>query len=168
MTPKSAARTLNRYFPASQAPSSPPQRRFQIVNLWRPISHPAFDWPLALCDYRSVDLTEDIFVIHVNYGVHASEGLAVKYNANQSWKYFPGMSPDEFIVFKTCVDTSFPLSMTSFNPWYCRFDSAEEGSFTLHAAFKDPAAPEMAPPRVSIEVRALLIFEEKEGPPCPA
>ncbi|KAF9256963.1 hypothetical protein L218DRAFT_880579, partial [Marasmius fiardii PR-910] len=24
-------------------------RRFQIINLWRPIKHAAYDWPLALC-----------------------------------------------------------------------------------------------------------------------
>ena len=34
--------------------------RFQIINIWRPISHVALDWPLALCDYMSADMRKDL------------------------------------------------------------------------------------------------------------
>ncbi|KAG1844349.1 hypothetical protein DFJ58DRAFT_802955, partial [Suillus subalutaceus] len=28
---------------------------FQIINIWRPISHAVVNWPIALCNSRSVD-----------------------------------------------------------------------------------------------------------------
>ncbi|TFK37367.1 hypothetical protein BDQ12DRAFT_157158 [Crucibulum laeve] len=49
---------VHRHLPPSEVPALL-QRRFQIINLWRPISHVALDWPLALCDYRSVDTEKD-------------------------------------------------------------------------------------------------------------
>ncbi|KAG2096045.1 hypothetical protein BD769DRAFT_1369619 [Suillus cothurnatus] len=36
------------------------RKRFQIINLWRPISHAAVDRPLALCDFRSVDFDKAV------------------------------------------------------------------------------------------------------------
>ncbi|KAH9069798.1 hypothetical protein EDB83DRAFT_2370646 [Lactarius deliciosus] len=36
------------------------QRYFQIINLWRPIHHAAYDWPLALCDCNSIDQNRDL------------------------------------------------------------------------------------------------------------
>ncbi|KAH9014412.1 hypothetical protein EDB85DRAFT_1899224 [Lactarius pseudohatsudake] len=36
------------------------QRYFQIINLWRPIHHAAYDWPLALCDCNSIDQSHDL------------------------------------------------------------------------------------------------------------
>ncbi|KAG2363240.1 hypothetical protein BDR07DRAFT_1460432 [Suillus spraguei] len=48
-----------RHFPPTEA-FALMRRRFQIINLWRPISHPAEDWPLALCDFRSVDFEKEL------------------------------------------------------------------------------------------------------------
>ena len=59
-TAASAAARVERHLPADEAPELL-KRRFQIINLWRPISDPAWDWPLALCDYRSID-TENYLV----------------------------------------------------------------------------------------------------------
>jgi hypothetical protein len=43
------------------------KQRFQIINLWRPIEVPALEWPLALCDYRSVDPQNDMFPVKLIY-----------------------------------------------------------------------------------------------------
>ncbi|TFK23986.1 hypothetical protein FA15DRAFT_704949, partial [Coprinopsis marcescibilis] len=45
-TPKASIARVSRHLPASEVPGLL-QKRFQIINLWRPISHPALDWPLA-------------------------------------------------------------------------------------------------------------------------
>jgi len=140
ITPNSAINILHEFGPAPEASSSPRQQRFLIVNIWRPISHPALDWPLALCDCRSLDPTKDIIYRQITYDGVKTQGVYVKYNTNQKWNYYRGMSPDEFVIFKT-------------------FDSEEETSFVAHAAFDDPATPDGSPPRESIEVRLLLIFE---------
>lgn len=42
------------------------------------------------------------------------------------------------------------------------FDSVQDGSvavFTPHTAFQDPTTPEDAPPRESIELRALVFYD---------
>ncbi|KAG1847345.1 hypothetical protein DFJ58DRAFT_798010, partial [Suillus subalutaceus] len=48
-TTASSISRVHRHLPPTEAPSLL-RRRFQIINIWRPISHAAVDWPLALCD----------------------------------------------------------------------------------------------------------------------
>lgn len=93
-TSKSAVLPVERFLPAAEVPFLL-QRRFQIINIWRPISHPAFDCPLALCDYRSMNPQEDTFSVRREGRGIVEEMLSVKYNENQKWKYFYGMKPDE-------------------------------------------------------------------------
>lgn len=59
-TPKAAETRVRRHVPASEADDLL-QRRYQLINVWRPISHPATDFPLAVVDWRSTsprDLVE--------------------------------------------------------------------------------------------------------------
>ncbi|THU76433.1 hypothetical protein K435DRAFT_879230 [Dendrothele bispora CBS 962.96] len=121
------------------------KHRFQIINLWRPISHPAYDWPLTLCDYRSLDVKKDLVLVALIYA-DSTEGetLGVKYNPEHKWKYLKGMTPDEGVLIKC-------------------YDSKEDGSvsvMTPHTAFEDPSAPEDALPRESIELRALVFYDD--------
>jgi hypothetical protein len=38
------------------------QNRFQIINVWRPLgSNPIMNTPLAICDYRTIDLNNDLY-----------------------------------------------------------------------------------------------------------
>lgn len=76
------------------------KRRFQILNLWRPIGNPAFDWPLALCDYRSVDAENDLFPVQLDFVTYVGETMGVKYNPRHQWKYQRGMTPDEAVLIK--------------------------------------------------------------------
>ena len=100
-TLKSSIARVRRHLPESDVPALL-QRRFQIINLWRPISHPALDWPLGLCDYRSVDPKTDTFPLALIYPNSDYEGetMAVSYNEKQKWKYFRGVTPEEFILIK--------------------------------------------------------------------
>ncbi|KAF9523595.1 hypothetical protein CPB83DRAFT_862589 [Crepidotus variabilis] len=139
---KAAVARVHRHLPADEA-SELVKKRFQIINLWRPISHPAYDHPLALCDYRSVDPEKDIFPVEFVYPDKVGETLAVKYSENYKWKYLRGMTPDEIVLIK-CAD------------------SVQDGSvsvFTPHTAFKDPSTPRDAPLRQSIELRTLVFYD---------
>ena len=78
------------------------ERRFQIINLWRPISVPALEWPLALCDSRSVE-ENDVFNVTRIYAHRRGEAYSVKPNPNHQWKYVRGMTPDDIVLFKWCV-----------------------------------------------------------------
>ena len=101
-TAESAAARVHRHLPASDAPELL-KHRFQIINLWRPIGRPAWDWPLALCDYRSIDTQNDLIPTTLRFPDHEGETLSVKYNPNHKWKYLKGMEPDEFVLIKWCV-----------------------------------------------------------------
>jgi len=119
------------------------KRRFQIINLWRPISHPASDHPLALCDYRSIDEKTDLAPVTLKYPDRDGETFGVKHNPNHKWKYLRGMNTDEIVLIKC-------------------FDSVQDGSvavLTPHTAFKDPSTPEDAPLRESIELRTLVFYD---------
>ncbi|EIW75995.1 hypothetical protein CONPUDRAFT_158774 [Coniophora puteana RWD-64-598 SS2] len=128
------------------SPADVPKRltqRFQVVNLWRPIEREAWDWPLALCDYRSVDPEKDLIPVALVYPDREGETYGVTYNPNHRWHYLRGMTPDELVLIKC-------------------FDSLQDGSvarLTPHTAFCDPTTPEGSPYRSSIEVRAILFYD---------
>lgn len=116
------------------------QRRFAVVQVWRPIRHPVQREPLAIADARSIG-TEELFPSSRVYPDRVGEVYHCAYNPEHRWYYFPKMQRDEAIVFKT-------------------FDSAKDGRarWTAHSAFDDPTSPPDAPPRESIEMRTLAFF----------
>jgi hypothetical protein len=116
------------------------QRRFAIVQVWRAIADAIVSNPLAMADARSV-APEDLLVAERRYPGRVGQTYRLKYNARHRWFYFPEMRRDEAIVFKV-------------------YDSAKDGRarFTPHTSFDDPATPPAAPPRQSIEARALAFF----------
>ncbi|KAG1865074.1 hypothetical protein C8R48DRAFT_601421, partial [Suillus tomentosus] len=59
----SVARVKVALHPPTEVPSLL-HKRFQIIDLWRPISHAAVDRPLALCDFRSVDFDKAVALIY--------------------------------------------------------------------------------------------------------
>ncbi|KAI0344585.1 hypothetical protein BDW22DRAFT_1427275 [Trametopsis cervina] len=141
-TAASATARVHRHLPAEDVPELL-KHRFQIINLWRPISHPAWDWPLALCDYSTIDIHKDFVPTTLKYDDRDGEILSVLYSPNHKWKYLKGMEPDEFVLIKC-------------------FDSRNDGKtsvLTPHSAFKDPTTPEGAPHRESIEVRLLVFYD---------
>ncbi|KAG5646559.1 hypothetical protein DXG03_002862 [Asterophora parasitica] len=141
-TTTSAIARVHRHLPAADVPDLL-KKRFQIINLWRPISRPALDWPLALCDYRSVDPAADTVPIALVYPDREGEVLGISFNPNQKWTYFSGVTPEELILIKC-------------------FDSLQDDGvavFTPHTGFQDPKTPEGAPPRESIELRALVFYD---------
>ena len=98
-TTASAIARVHRHLPPSDVPALL-EHRFQIINIWRPISHAAYDWPLALCDYRTVDPEVDLVPMDLIYPDRKGESSAVGYNPNHKWKYLRGMEPEEFVLIK--------------------------------------------------------------------
>jgi hypothetical protein len=121
------------------------RRRVAIVNLWRPITSPVLDAPLAVCDARSVT-PKDLVASELVYRDRRGETYNLVYNPSQRWFYAPEMRTDEVLLLKC-------------------FDSRDDGAvsrFAPHTAFTDPTAPQNAPPRESIELRTFLIFREDD------
>jgi hypothetical protein len=116
------------------------KRRYAEINVWRPIRGPLLRSPLALCDATTLS-PENLVASDLRYPDRTGETYAVTYNPAQRWYYFPKMEADEAILIRC-------------------FDSAQSGAarFSAHGAFDDPQTPPDAPPRESIEVRALVFF----------
>ena len=115
-------------------------RRYAEINVWRPIRGPLLRSPLALCDAQTL-AEENLVASDLRYPDRTGETYAVTYNPAQRWYYFPRMMPEEAVLIRC-------------------FDSARTGAarFSAHGAFDDPNTPEDAPPRESIETRALVFF----------
>ena len=115
------------------------KHRFAFINVWRPVRGPIEEYPLAVCDARSMTL-KDFVATDLKYRDRTGEVYSVAYNPAHRWFYFPRMRPEEALLLKC-------------------YDSDEQRTrFTAHAAFEDPGTPPNAAPRESIEARTILFF----------
>jgi hypothetical protein len=138
-TDKSGPQRVRDLLPADEAEARL-KHRFVEINVWRPIKGPVQAWPLALADARSI-APADVIPCDLIYADRTGEILYGIYNPNHRWNYFPRMERHEAALIKC-------------------YDSLRDGRarFSLHTAFEDPTTPENAPPRESIEIRALAFF----------
>ncbi len=116
------------------------ERRFAIVNVWRPTVGAIEAYPLAICDARSV--AQKDFVRSIRQAKERTgETYRLAWNPGHKWFYFPLMQPNEAMLIKS-------------------YDSLEDGTarFTPHTAFMDPNTRPDAPPRQSIESRLFVFF----------
>ena len=120
-------------------------RRFAHYTLWRVLSAPPQDVPLAVCDARSLapeDLVEADAVFDAPGGAPewSFEGLLLRHSPRHRWCYFSNMTRDEALIFKT--NDSDPA----------------EPHHIPHSAFDDPSSPTDVSPRVSVEARAIAYW----------
>jgi hypothetical protein len=115
--------------------------RVQIINIWRPIRGPLLDAPLAVCDASSVK-PEQLIPSDLVYTNRMGETYSVIFDPEHRWFYVPRMRTNEALLLKC-------------------YDSKTDGRarFAPHSAFTDPTTPPDAPPRESIEIRALVFHQ---------
>lgn len=109
-------------------PAHPRRGRFQTMNLWRPISHPAIDSPLAICDYRSVNVDEDLLPATLIYAAREGDIYYAKYNPKHRWVYKSDMDTADLVLMKRSLlrsDQCYQLTLTWFqlrlhSRWECR------------------------------------------------
>jgi hypothetical protein len=140
----SAPRRVARHLPRDEAEWRLKQR-FAIVNFWRPIADRVRLAPLAVCDARTID-PADLIVSDLVYPDWTGETYAVAYNPQHVWFWYPYQEPSEATLLKI-------------------YDSATDGRarMTAHTAFDDPMSDPGAPPRRSIEIRAILFWNSPHG-----
>lgn len=116
-------------------------KRFAFVNVWRSIDlkNPVLTNPLAVCDARSVPETDRI-LYEMKFPNRRGENYALRHSDSHQWFMYPRMSFDECLAFKV-YDT-------------------EEPKFVFHTSFTDPRGGFLPPPRKSIEVRTIAIFND--------
>ena len=140
-TERSAIRRVRDHLPAEEAEQRL-RKRFAIINLWRPIGGPVFTTPLAVCDASSIEAA-DFIPSDLVYRDKVGETFALRANSQHRWYYFPQLRPEEALLLKI---------------YDSRTDIAARAG--AHTAFDDPTTPDDAPPRRSIELRALVFFDE--------
>ena len=116
------------------------QRRFAIIQVWRPIRHPVETFPLAMADAQTLS-PSDMIISERHAPGRIGQTYAIRFNPNHKWYWFPRMTREEAYVFKV-------------------FDSEKDGRarWTAHTAFADPTSPPNARPRESIEIRTMAFF----------
>jgi len=131
-------------FARQAAPPDRPLARFAHYNIWRAISAPPQDVPLAVCDARSVSagdlIAADAVFDSPGKPEWSFEGLVLAYAPAHRWYWFSDMQREEAIIFKT-------------------HDSDPGRAHCVpHVAFDHEACPPHAVPRASIEMRALALW----------
>ena len=130
-----------------------PYRRYMAVNIWRALSPPPQDRPLAICDATSVATQSGVpnALVQVTTMPAREEmlseppegsrnGFLFHFDPAHRWYYYPDMTTDEVVLFKL-------------------YDSLETGPWRCpHVSFADPSVKD-APPRESYEIRSFVYFE---------
>lgn len=114
-------------------------RRFQWVNVWKPLRGPVNDYPLCFCDASTVERA-DAEATDMVYSDYFTENLSLRFNEGQRWYYLSDHRPDEIIIFKQSDS-----------------DATAIGGVP-HCSFRNPRASTVESPRESIEARALVIY----------
>jgi len=143
-----ARTTAEQFFP--RARGNRPQRlgRFAHYNVWRVLTEPPQDVPLAVCSAQTL-AAQDLVPARAVFdfpGVpeRTAESLVVRHNPAHRWCYFRDMTPSEALIFVT------------------KESDPHRAHHVPHSAFDDPGCPASAVPRSSIEIRLAAYF-----PPAP-
>jgi hypothetical protein len=131
-------------FAARAAPEGRRLARFVHYNIWRVISLPPQDVPLAVCDARSVTpadlIPADAIFNAPDRPEWSFEGIVVAHHPAHRWHWYSDMTRDEALVFKT------------------NDSDLERAHCVPHVAFDNPAAGSQVAPRASIEMRAIALW----------
>jgi hypothetical protein len=122
-----------------------PYSRLMIIQVWRALSPPPQDIPLAFCDASTVvdaDIALADYVGHPNEEHKSAIKLnIVRFNPAHRWYYFPNMTADEMILFKG-------------------YDSDDHYKRRApHSAFDNRDKHPNARPRESVEARFYVYYD---------
>jgi len=132
-------------------------RRWRIFNIWQMLSEPPQDCTLTLCDRSSLEFADIVEgqgffdepekprnEILSRDAASADFNITfLRENPRQRWCFFADMEPDEAIVFST------------FDP-----SAGPDRARVPHGAVDLPNSGRRSIPRNSIEIRALVVYEE--------
>ncbi|KAI4157697.1 MAG: hypothetical protein LQ342_008083 [Letrouitia transgressa] len=114
------------------------QHRVQCVNIWKPITGPVREWPLALCSAASIRPDRDCEPCDLVYPDYVVENRQVYHSSELDWLYVSEQMPNEAWMFS-------------------QSDTADKVGPVIHTACPLVGSDvETSERRESIEVRALV------------
>ncbi|KAI0469331.1 hypothetical protein F4859DRAFT_140936 [Xylaria cf. heliscus] len=114
-------------------------KHVSMINVWRVTQGPNEDWPLALCDFRTIR-QEDVETSDVIHRGSVGESARLYFHGAQRWYFLANQDVNEVVVFRN-ADTSQNALPVAF-----------------HTAFKNPYAPS-GRGRESIEIRLACFYD---------
>jgi hypothetical protein len=69
-------------------------------SVWRPLKGPSDDWPLAVCDYTSIDKENDIILLDAIRRDRVDEICGLHYNESHRWHYLKNQGVNDLLVFR--------------------------------------------------------------------
>jgi len=156
-SPAAALRRVERHVVPPQ-----PYKRFQLINVWRPLVNTVYDYPLAVCDFNTVDINEDLVPTTLvrTPPIPNGETYSVKHNPNHVWWYWSEMTPNDVLLIK-CYDSA-SRALTKLKVSAAEAAEAElrdVSGLTPHTAFLDEEGAKKGIKRQSIEVRTLVFYD---------
>jgi hypothetical protein len=138
--------TASSFYARSRPDNGRRVSRCAQYNVWRVITQPPQDVPLAVCDARSLAaedlIAADAIFDHNGAVAFSFEALLIRHNPRQRWVFYSNMRPEEALIFKT-------------------HDADPSRAHCVpHGAFDNPACPADVPPRASIEMRGTAYWFE--------
>ncbi|EQB53568.1 hypothetical protein CGLO_06686 [Colletotrichum gloeosporioides Cg-14] len=114
--------------------------RWQSVIAWRPLKGPVRDWPLALCDIRSVDAKADLQACDIVDPENVSEEYVLHYSPDLRWYYLEDQMPNEVWIM---------------------LQSDSKGSIGVpHSSFPHPATTAQDHLRESVDVHMMVYYDD--------
>jgi hypothetical protein len=95
--------------------------RCQYITIWKPLRGPLHDYPLALCDFRSLDADRDLEPQDIVDRDEVLENVHVYHRPEHQWYYLSGQQDCEALVFRqadTAIKkfggpTALPIELTT-------------------------------------------------------
>ncbi|KAF2107101.1 hypothetical protein BDV96DRAFT_309340 [Lophiotrema nucula] len=105
-----------------------------MINVWRVLVGPNDDWPLAMCDFQSVNTQDDVLTNDCLHYNSVGENQILHPNPAHTWYYLSDQTETEPFVFRNAA-------------------SRGNRACAYHASVENPSSK--GPPRQSIEVRVV-------------
>ncbi|KAF7197330.1 Oxidoreductase R2 [Pseudocercospora fuligena] len=121
--------------------SSSHYRRFVAINLWKPINGPITDWPLALCDRRTLNHAQQAVPMDIVTKEIVNENARIYHHEDHEWWYWSSLQNDEVLAFMQADSDNKDLAGVA------------------HHAFQDTSAHATSQLRESIEARVYAYFD---------
>ncbi|KAH6686782.1 hypothetical protein F5X68DRAFT_12410 [Plectosphaerella plurivora] len=118
-------------------------RPFQLITLWRVTKGPNVDWPLAVCDFQTINVDRDLDEGDVVHRHHVGEHGLLYHHPDHRWYYLDGQSVEDLIIFRHCDSRGY---LSPFSP---------------HASFNRSQGMVGVTGRESIEVMVACFLEDQ-------